>query len=492
MTMTRRLRSFHRWMRSNGVECSDALSLVDDPSTKSISVFSLCDLREGDLVATIPKSACLTIRTCGAREAIEAAGLAGSLGLAVAVMYERALGPSSQWHDYFGVLPERECVPLVWSDEELESLLAGTELDKIIKQDKQFLSEDWKECIEPLIGSFDLDPDSFSLDNYFSAKTLVSSRAFQIDKYYGYGMVPLADLFNHKTGAEHVHFTSVSQTESDDEGDDVDNDDEDDQISDLSGDEQSSVIDQSTSSSAQGDNPAALEMIIIRDANAGSEVFNTYGSTGNAALLHRYGFTEPDNPFDIVNIELTVVLKYCTSQFSRRHTRSRLALWRNLNFSGCSSQNSEYFEVSCDGEPQFELLTLLYIIYLNEKSFDKLGTMMESLVNEDELCCTVNLIEVGGNCSFKKDSIQNVNDLNKFLLTKSVCKALVKLADLRENLYGSVSLKDDERKLKECSSVKERKLYHSLVLRVSERRILGRLRDYASNVGPRSKKRKIL
>lgn len=70
--------------------------------------------------------------TCGAREVIETAGLAGVLGLTVALMYERALGPASQWYDYFGVLPERECVPLVWSDEEVESLLAGTELDKVI------------------------------------------------------------------------------------------------------------------------------------------------------------------------------------------------------------------------------------------------------------------------------------------------------------------------------------------------------------------------
>lgn len=213
---------------------------------------------------------------------------------------------------------------------------------------------------------------------------------------------------------------------------------------------------------------------------------------GNAALLHRYGFTEPDNQFDIVNIELTLVLKCCSSQFSKRYARSRLCLWRKLNFSGCTSQDSEYFEVSCNGEPQFELLTLLYIIYLNERSFDKLRAVVESLVNEDELACAINLISIGGNCSFKKDSIQDPTDLDKFLLTKSVCEALLMLADLRENLYGSVSLKDDERKLKECTPSKERKLHHSLVLRVSERRILGRLRDYALKFASRNKKRKIL
>jgi N-lysine methyltransferase SETD6 len=119
--------------------------------------------------------------------------------------------------------------------------------------------------------------------------------------------------------------------------------------------------------------------------------------------------------------------------------------------------------------------------------------MVETSGSEDELSCAIDLINIGGgNCSFKKDGIQDPSDLSKFLLTQSVCKALVMLAGLRESLYGSNSLKDDERKLKESTPVKDRKLYHSLVLRVSERRILGRLRDYASNFGSRDKKRKIV
>jgi N-lysine methyltransferase SETD6 len=49
-----------------------------------------------------------------------------------------------------------------------------------VKQDREFLCEDWKECIEPLIlsGELDVDPDDFSLEKYLSAKTLVSSRSF--------------------------------------------------------------------------------------------------------------------------------------------------------------------------------------------------------------------------------------------------------------------------------------------------------------------------
>lgn len=65
-----------------------------------------------------------------------------------------------------------------------------------VKQDKTILCEDWRECIEPLIlsGEWKLDRDNFGVEQYFSAKSLVSSRSFEIDDYHGYGMVPLADL----------------------------------------------------------------------------------------------------------------------------------------------------------------------------------------------------------------------------------------------------------------------------------------------------------
>jgi SET domain-containing protein 6 len=65
-----------------------------------------------------------------------------------------------------------------------------------VKQDRGFLCEDWKECIEPLISSGELgvEPEDLSLEKYFAAKSLLSSRSFHIDRYHGSGMVPLADL----------------------------------------------------------------------------------------------------------------------------------------------------------------------------------------------------------------------------------------------------------------------------------------------------------
>lgn len=40
----------------------------------------------------------------------------------------------------------------------------------------------------------------------------------------------------------------------------------------------------------------------------GEEVMNTYGDLCNAALLHKYGFTERDNPYDEVSVTLILMI----------------------------------------------------------------------------------------------------------------------------------------------------------------------------------------
>ncbi|KAF5727624.1 hypothetical protein HS088_TW22G01320 [Tripterygium wilfordii] len=489
---TRRLRAFKRWMKSQGIDFSDALNFTDDP-LQGIAVRAVCDLKEGDVVATIPKTSCLTIKTSGAHELIESAGLGGLLGLAVALMYEKSLGEKSPWAGYLQLLPERECMPLVWTLDEVDSLLGGTELHKIVKEDKALIYEDWKENILPLVDSVPskLDRKSFGIEDYFSAKSLIASRSFEVDDFHGSGMVPLADLFNHKTGAEDVHFTDY-HGESDDDAENDNN-----SINDYSDDvlataskveppaenfqqDQKYMSATSTNSesaigleesSVSADNPMVLEMIMVKNVNAGAEVFNTYGSMGNAALLHRYGFTEPDNTYDIVNIDLELVLKWSSSLFSSRYCRPRLSLWRRLDYSGCISQSSEYFEVSSDGEPQIELLVLLYIMLLPENAFSKLDFTVSTGSN-----CNGILSE---NCDSMRNKLLEMS--KELLLTESVCQALMSLADMRESSYGLISLEEEIEALKRCCCIRERKLYHSMMLRVCERRILDRLRTYAAS-----------
>ncbi|KAM0822488.1 hypothetical protein ACQ4PT_071459 [Festuca glaucescens] len=506
-TARRRLGAFRRWMRKHGIVCSEALCL-DASEAGGVYVRAVAALREGDVVATIPRRACLTPRTSGAAAAIEAAQLGGTLALAVAVMYERARGADSPWKDYLRLIPDREPVPLVWPDDEADRLLAGTELDKTVKQDRGFLCEDWKECIEPLISSGELgvEPDDLSLEKYFAAKSLLSSRSFRIDRYHGSGMVPLADLFNHKTDGEHVHFTKSEESDSDEEEDDddqsnagSDQEEGDDDQSNASAAEQSTVENSTTNPSGEGHNDEDLEMIIVREADPEDEVYNTYGTMGNAALLHRYGFTEPDNPYDIVNIDLTLVTKWCSSKYSCRYARERVSLWHKLGYSGCTGEDADYFEISYDGEPQLELLILLYIISLKPDAYDKLVCVAHDLIgdddHEDEEDTINSFVKVVRVTRPTKNSelngVEKLPDVKKLLHSESICSALASLADIRESLYGSDTLKDDKEQLRACSPVSERNRYHSLVLRVSERKILGRLRKHASSWS-KTKKRKHL
>ncbi|CAA0829292.1 SET domain-containing protein [Striga hermonthica] len=483
------MRAFIRWMKHQGVDCSDALLISTENSDASrppsTSVKALSDLNEGDVVATIPKQSCLTVRTSAANHLVDEAELGGYLGLAVAIMYEKSLGPQSKWFEYLQILPPFEPIPLLWSLPEIDSLLSGTELHKTVKEDKALVYQDWKECIQPILDttSFELNPDFFTLDEYLAAKSLVASRSFQIDEFHGFGMVPLADLFNHKTAAEDVHFTSldsISESDKDIESRNenaYDGNDSDDEP--TAPDFHAEIEDLSQSdlelSSVAGDESTYMEMIIIKDVKAGAEVFNTYGHLGNAALLHRYGFTEPDNPFDIVNIDLDIVVQWSLSLFSCRQSRRRLSFWKKLDYCGCVSQDSEYFEISIDGEPQVELLILLYIMLLTEEDFLELDLALSAVGKVRKDACFPLLTKE----NFLSTKVLEAN--KKFLLTQDVCRALSLLADAREKLYGPTSLEEDIKSLNECCQATDPKSFHSLILRVSERRIIEKLRHFAAS-----------
>eukprot|EP01018_Ginkgo_biloba_P023761 Gb_03288 [translate_table: standard] len=532
--MSRRLRAFKRWMKANGIEYSNALDLcIGHGSVSGVGVKALCDLKEGDLIATIPKKACLTIKTSAAGHTIEEANLEGALGLSVALMYERSKGEKSPWYDYLDLLPHRECVPLVWSLDEVDTLLAGTELHEVVKEDMQLLCEEWEESIVPLTALYPVEypREWFSIEQYFAAKTVVGSRAFEVDDYHGFSMVPLADLFNHKTAAEDVHITSVAN----DVDSDIDNNQEslvDDNntncfssdISDnlstkeggtnfaesLNGHGRNEIIGAGFSTSS-GSSKEVLEMILIKDVEEGNEVFNTYGTLSNAALLHRYGFTEPDNPFDIVNVDFDLVIDTCLLSFSSRHIRACVTLWRRLGCAGCSSQDCEYFEISASGNPQLELLMLLYIIHLSEEAYQSLdyaapqhgqslvdvakvlysvgcGIKVATSHHKDrnaipKLCVGSNRTNLENNniiMKMKTGENGEITNSDEWLLTSSVSQCLLLLADKRDTLYGTSSLEEDLQLLKSCVSTEQPKLFHAMSLRVSERSILNRLKLYAS------------
>lgn len=132
MASSRRMRAFKRWMKYQSIEYSDALDLIIQQEDQQVSVKALCDLHEGDLIATIPKRSCLTVKSSAACRLIEDFCLEGYMALSVALMFEKSLGQNSPWYDYLHLMPDcNPDVPLLWSLDEIDHLLMGTELHKV-------------------------------------------------------------------------------------------------------------------------------------------------------------------------------------------------------------------------------------------------------------------------------------------------------------------------------------------------------------------------
>ena len=54
-----------------------------------------------------------------------------------------------------------------------------------------------------------------------------------------------------------------------------------------------------------------MELVLMKPAAAGEELFNTYGPLGNCQLLNYYGFTQAGNPEDYVQLSGAVIRAAC-------------------------------------------------------------------------------------------------------------------------------------------------------------------------------------
>ena len=225
---------------------------------------------------------------------LEQEQLGGALALSLAVLYERRLGKASRWSTYLESLPQYESLPLIWlytltHQQDRSSsifaslpketcrrsleLLKGTELYRDLETDLALLMEDYEDLVIPLTHAYpETWASDITLDEFLGVSSGVAARCFRVDEWHGDAMVPMADIFNHGTAREHVHL----------ETEDITGEDE--------------------------DSEGWIDMRMVRPAVKGEEVLNTYGDHSNAYLLAKYGFTEVDNPFDVVNVTAAEIL----------------------------------------------------------------------------------------------------------------------------------------------------------------------------------------
>ncbi|KZT66835.1 SET domain-containing protein [Daedalea quercina L-15889] len=314
------IQSLLRWSSDNGIRLHPSLRIRtnDSDAPRSLAVFSDAFIKLNDIVASIPKSAILSVKSCTLAHRIPSApyGLGSQLALSLALSHEIAQAAASRWHGYLQSLPTSAVpIALLWGDhdafgvdsdgEEATTWITGTEVERAVRsEESQNLLDEIRHYYHSVAKY--LLPRRCTISHFLYAYSLVSSRAFMVDAYHGLSMVPIADAFNHVT-ENHVHLECDydvcplcgSLTECAHDREDTPS------YSSEHMDWQSSCV-----SSV----PDTCDMIANRPIPPSSEVFNTYGARrSNASLLAWYGFALDGNENDTVGWDFAEVVQALNS-----------------------------------------------------------------------------------------------------------------------------------------------------------------------------------
>ena len=387
-------------------ESSDAAAPAAGATTAAaVGVMATIELCAGETICRIPKAAVLSWRNVfdeAYHAELERVPYPAVTAIALAV--ELARGAASRWHGYVQFLPDEEPLPLLWSEADL-ALLAGTGTASLVMQQRASFTVDYHRHVRPLLRRhakrWGLPEAATMLQSFLQAASLVSSRAFDVDAHHGHAMVPLADLFNHRSGAETIHVIgsgsacSCCVEDSDEDNDDDDDEsvgeDRDDEDDAAGGDscelETAASKDEVDASADTGDAPAAargqqrqrlasdadgaeigtqsdgglsavtdpfvLEMELVANVGANEEIWNTYGELGNAALLCKYGFAELGNPHDTVTLPASMVHTAARRVIGETQWKARWRYWRQ------HADAEAEFVIAHDGTVPDGLLALL-------------------------------------------------------------------------------------------------------------------------------------
>jgi len=184
---------------------------------------------------------------------------------------------NNNWACYLASLPETADIPATWDKARFEQELKGTPLHGIVNTERETISAEFA-AVSKALGQV----PGISWEGVLWAHSMFRSRSFPGHLSAGQStngcMVPLLDLLNHK---HHEDVKWESTTE-------------------------------------------GIAFTPTQPKVKGSQLFNDYGSKGNADLLFSYGFCLHPNPDDRVPIVL------CTPRDELHHYRLELCLAHGL------------------------------------------------------------------------------------------------------------------------------------------------------------------
>jgi len=257
---------------------------VDETTNESTGrgLLARRNINEGDELITIPMSLCLTVDK--ARDALGSdvipPGMNEYLAIATHLIYERnVVGEKSFWKPYLDVLPPVEEVnpTFTWSDEDL-AFLDGSPVIAATRSLQAKLKREYDALIggdRGLIARFPskFPAEAFTYENWVWAFTMLFSRAIRLRNLKegeGLALVPYADFINHSP---------------------------------FSG----AYVDARESGSwlfKEGEE----EVILYADRGYRKmeQVYISYGPKSNAELLLLYGFALERNPFNSVDVTVSI------------------------------------------------------------------------------------------------------------------------------------------------------------------------------------------
>ena len=351
------------WLEQRGVYLdASAVSIAPSLTCGGLGVVAVAPIAIHSVICRIPKTCILSCEN----SAVDLSDLLQcdngvvdeNTRLATCVMLERACGPRSFFHGYIQSMLPAPRQPMFWTHSAL-ALLEGTELESSADTDLQELERTWEEIsafVKKEAARLGADDNQVNRKAFAEALSLVQSRQFFVDEEHGSSLVPLADIFNHKTAriqlAKNVHVEREHSEGGMSDGDDDDDDDETQVGHIVDDDEQFSARGSSVrltrKSASEGLDMAVfqddenLAIVTQRPFDAGEEIYNCYGECSNATLLHDYAFLSENNPFDIVNLDGELLVEVAADVHGERVARRAARKYL--------SQLDDYFELPTSTE----------------------------------------------------------------------------------------------------------------------------------------------
>jgi len=434
-------KEFVEWLRANDAIVSDNIEIKDYRSENAgRGIAATNNIKEGELLFSLPRKVLLSEETSQLAKIPKMKRILNTLDgwgpLILCLMYELKL-ENSFWKPYLDILPHMFTTPMFWDQKDLEELVGTGVIDKIGREDAETM---FQETIQPIIkDNLDVfDETVHNLELFHTCGSLIMAYSFH-------------DELTPKPKAQAaLNEDSTANGEDNESEDEEDEDEHEEGI--IAMVPMADMLNHRTgfNNARLFHEPDGLHMRAIKDIAAGEQIYNTYGELCNADLLRKYGFVDEPNELDIVEISGDMVRDICCMADDDKEAKVTFLLEEEVL--------DDCFVIEQNGELPPELLICAQVFTLSSTEFNTLLSKRK---------------------------------LPKLKMTEELREQMRSLITKRLEQYKT-SMEEDEAWLKKKSSNEHAiNAYHSVIVRLGEKRILhSALQRLEAEDGPKRKRQR--